>query len=109
MHRRDFPWRREGDPYRVLVTLVLLRKTTTRQVARVYDRFFSCYPSLESLACADLEELKCVLRPLGMYNTRAPVLVRLARVLLEEFGGVIPRDREVLIRLPGIRDYTANT
>ena len=37
-HRRDFPWRRERDPYRVLVTLVLLRKTT-RQVARVYDIF----------------------------------------------------------------------
>jgi len=55
---------------------------------------FCCYLRLENLACADLEELRSVLRPLGLYNTRAPILVRMARVLLERFSGVIPRDRE---------------
>ena len=38
-HRREFPWRHEKDPYRILITLILLRKTTARQVAKIYDKF----------------------------------------------------------------------
>lgn len=48
--RRDFPWRRTNDPYRILITEILLRKTTANQVNSIYHEFFREFPSIHHLA-----------------------------------------------------------
>jgi len=107
-NRRDFPWRRTADPYKILIAEMLLRKTTARQVSRVFDEFFAKFPNAEALAGARDEEVEEVIRPLGMQRRRAALLKKLASELLERHAGAVPASYEDLRRLPGVGPYAAN-
>lgn len=107
-HKYDFPWRSERDPYRILVAELMLRKTSAKQVARVYPVFAERYPTPQALHEADHRELIQLLRPLGIEYSRARLMKRLAEVLAERYGGRIPTERCELLKLPGVGDYTAN-
>jgi len=104
---RRFPWRSTRDPYVVLVSEIMLRKTTAQQVSALFEKFFSKYPSPESLAKAGVDELKEILKPLGMERIRAEQLKKLAKILVEEYGGQVPTAVKDLLRLPGVGRYTA--
>ena len=105
---RSFPWRDpERTPYEVVVAEILLQRTTAAGVARTYAGFLERYPSWEALAQAPLEGLENALRPLGLWRQKAVALQLLAQ-LIEERGGVVPRSRAELERLPGIGPYTAS-
>ncbi len=101
------PWRRAGDPWCVLIASLLLRKTTTKQVAEVYDKFIKTFPSPESLARAREEDVEELIRPLGMERERAKLLVRLARELVEKYRGRVPCEERELKQLPGVGDYAS--
>jgi len=103
---RDLPWRRAGDGWAVLAAAMLLRKTTTSQVVKVYGEFLRRYPTPAALASASVEELRELLKPLGIENQRAQLFKRLAEKLAE-LGGV-PCNRGALKRLPGMSDYVAS-
>jgi len=103
---RNLPWRSAGDGWAVLVAAMLLRKTTTSQVMKVYGEFLRRYPTPAALASASVEELREFLKPLGIENQRALLFKRLAEKLAE-LGGV-PCDRDALKRLPGVGDYAAS-
>jgi len=105
--RRDFPWRRTSDPYRVLVAEILLQRTKAEQVVPIYEEFLRRYPSLYELARAELEEIEETVRPLGLAK-RARLLKSLAEVLVTRFRGEVPRSAEALLELPGVGYYTAN-
>ncbi len=105
-HRRKFPFRRTADPYRILVSEVLLRRTTAKKVAEVYTPFFSLFPTPESLASASVLEIRKTIAPLGIYR-RAQELKALAKAVVTEFGGRVPLDYSDLLKMPGVGKYIA--
>jgi A/G-specific adenine glycosylase len=103
-HRRDLPWRRTGDPYKIWLSEVMLQQTRVETVLPFYNRFLEKFPTVEDLARADLEEVLTLWSGLGYYR-RARQLHAAARKVAE-MGG-FPSTPEGLRELPGIGDYTA--
>lgn len=103
---RDLPWRRTRDPYRVLVSEVMLQQTQVDRVIPKYEAFLAAFPTVEALAAAPTAEVIRLWAGLG-YNRRAVNLQRAARAVVEERGGLFPHEVEELLRLPGIGPYTA--
>lgn len=103
---RDLPWRRTRDPYRVLVSEIMLQQTQVDRVLPKYAAFLEEFPTLEALAAAPTAEVIRLWAGLG-YNRRAVNLQRAARTVLDEHGGAFPRSVAELNRLPGVGPYTA--
>jgi A/G-specific adenine glycosylase len=103
---RDLPWRRTRDPWQVLVSEVMLQQIQVKRAIPFYESFLARFPSPRALADAPLAEAIRVWGDLGRYK-RVVNLHRTARILIEEFGGEVPSDPEVLVKLPGIGPYTA--
>lgn len=106
-NQRDFPWRRTRDPYRILLSEMLLQRTRAAQVAGLYGELVRRYPSVRDLAGADPGELRRILSPLGLH-WRIPLIHETARRIVERHGGEIPADRGLLESLPGIGAYAAS-
>ncbi|MDJ1181801.1 hypothetical protein [Roseofilum casamattae] len=105
-HLRDFPWRRTRDPYHLFVAECLLQKTDATTVAPIYETFLTRYPTLETLAAANVEEVARLLQPLGLFF-RAERLCKSARIILNSDRGTIPNSEKGLLQLPGIGKYSA--
>lgn len=103
---RDLPWRRTRDPYRVLVSEVMLQQTQVSRVTAYYARFLARFPTLGALAVAHPAEVREAWAGLGYYR-RASNLHRLAQVVVGDHAGAVPGDPAVLRTLPGIGRYTA--
>ncbi len=104
--RRILPWREDATPYHVWVSEIMLQQTRVEAVKPYYDRFIKALPDIEHLARAEEEELLKLWEGLGYYN-RVRNLKKAAQVIMEEYGGVMPKEYEELIKLPGIGSYTA--
>jgi len=100
---RDLPWRHTTDPWRILVSEVMLQQTQAARVAPIYERFVERYPTPEALADAPLDEVLPLWHGLGY-----PVRVRRLR---EAAGSIAthgwPADRDGLMALPGVGPYTS--
>jgi A/G-specific adenine glycosylase len=107
-HRRDMPWRDTTDPYRILVSEIMLQQTQVSRVLDKYAQFIAAFPTLRSLSEARLSQILAVWQGLG-YNRRALFLQTLAKKIVALYGGEIPSDRAVLKTLPGIGDATAGS
>lgn len=105
-HRRDLPWRRNPDPYRVVVSEVMLQQTQVDRVVPFFEAFVERFPSFGALASAARSEVIRAWGGLG-YNRRAVYLHRLAQIVVSRYGGELPSDRAALLSLPGIGAYTA--
>ena len=105
-HGRDLPWRRTRDPYRVLVSEVMLQQTQVARVEAYYHRFLGVFPTVEALARARPARVREEWEGLGYYR-RAANLHRLARDVVRDHDGKIPDDIDMLRRLPGVGRYTA--
>jgi A/G-specific adenine glycosylase len=103
--RRDLPWRRDRDAYRIWVSEVMLQQTTVTAVIPYFERFLSQFPTLADLARASEQDVLRLWEGLGYYR-RARDLHRAARLLAEGHASAIPNDPEVLRRLPGFGRYT---
>ncbi len=103
---RDLPWRKRRNPYRVLVSEIMLQQTQVERVIRKYKEFLVAFPDFSSLAKAPRSKLLKVWSGMG-YNRRALALQELARKVADEHRGRLPSDREKLLALPGIGKYTA--
>ncbi len=104
--RHDLPWRKTRDPYRILVSEVMLQQTQVERVIPFYTRFVEQFPTVKQLADAPLSEVLRAWQGLG-YNRRAKMLHEAAKVVVREWGGVFPKSAEELDRLPGVGLYTA--
>jgi len=104
-HARDLPWRGESDPYRVLVSEVMLQQTRVETVKGYYDRWLERFPDVDSLADASEDDVLKAWEGLGYYR-RARNLHRAAAVVRER-GGSLPRAQAELRALPGVGEYTA--
>jgi A/G-specific adenine glycosylase len=103
---RRLPWRETSDPYRILVSELMLQQTQVATVLGYYDRWLAKFPTLATLAAADEQEVLRAWQGLGYYN-RARNLHRCARELIENGDGKLPENVVDLARLPGIGRYTA--
>ena len=103
---RDLPWRRTTDPYKILVSEVMLQQTQVDRVIPKYHEFLQQYPSVKDLALAKPDEVRKTWYPLG-YNIRPYRLHGIACETVERYGGTIPKDPDELQSLKGIGRYTA--
>lgn len=104
-HLRDFPWRHTREPYRLLISELMLRRTQARQVAPVYTEFCRRWPTLPDFLTADTGEILAVLRPLGLcWRIQNMLEVREALRRL----GELPSQYLELRSLPGVGDYVAS-
>jgi A/G-specific adenine glycosylase len=105
-HGRDLPWRHSRDPYAILVSEVMLQQTQVQRVAGRWERFVERFPTFEALAAAPLAEVVEEWQGLG-YNRRAANLRGIALRVVEDLGGRLPSDPDVLRTLPGLGPATA--
>ncbi len=105
-HQRDLPWRRDKEPYHVWVSEIMLQQTRVEAVRQKYIDFMQVLPSVKALAACGDDLLMKLWEGLGYYS-RARNLKRAAQVIMEEHGGVFPREYDAVRALPGIGDYTA--
>ncbi len=103
-HKRDLPWRRTQDPYRIWISEVMLQQTRVAAVIPYYERFLTLFPDASALASAAEQDLLAAWAGLGYYS-RARNLQKAARVIVELPG--FPADYFALRGLPGVGDYTA--
>ncbi len=105
-HRRDLPWRRTGDPYRIWLSEAMLQQTRVETVIPYYQRFLARFPDIEALADADEQDVLKAWEGLGYYS-RARNLKRAAEQVVAEHSGQLPSQAEDLDALPGIGPYTS--
>lgn len=103
---RDLPWRRTRDPYRVLVSEVMLQQTPVSRVREFYPRFLARFGSLGALARATPQAVREAWQGLGYY-ARARNLHELAKQVARRYDATLPEDPEELVKLPGVGRYTA--
>lgn len=103
---RVLPWRKERDPYRIWISEIMLQQTQVKTVLPYYDRWLQAFPTLETLAQADLQQVLKLWEGLGYYS-RARNLHRAAQQIIEEHQGIFPQQLEDLLSLPGIGRTTA--
>jgi A/G-specific adenine glycosylase len=101
-NRRDLPWRRTRDPYRIWVSEIMLQQTRAQAVIPYYEKFLERFPTAAVLACAAEQDVLACWSGLGYYS-RARNLQKAARLI----GGALPRDYQAIRQLPGVGDYTA--
>ncbi len=105
-NRRDLPWRRTTDPYRILVAEYLLQRTRVASGTPYYERFLERFPTVRDLAAASLDDVLAVWEGLGFYS-RARNLHAAARAIVDRHGGRLPKSFYDLVALPGMGPYTA--
>ncbi len=105
-HGRDLPWRRTRDSYKILVSEIMLQQTQAERVVPKYRSFLKKFPTVRTLAEAELGEVLREWQGLG-YNRRAVYLKRCAEQVVKEFSGQLPNDFKSLCTLPGIGPATA--
>ena len=105
-HGRNFPWRKTKDPYKILVSEIMLQQTQVTRVVDFYARFLKRFPTLQKLAESSLSAVLKEWQGLG-YNRRAKMFHEAARQIVKKHRGKVPRLYSELVALPGVGDYTA--
>jgi A/G-specific adenine glycosylase len=106
-HGRDFIWRRSRDSYEVLLAELLLHRTRADVVEPTFLRLRAAYPTPQRLSEANEDEIVELLRPLG-YSHRSRRLPSLGQALVKRHNGLVPKEKEALLALPGVGPYIAN-
>lgn len=106
-NKRDLPWRRTKDPYRIWLSEIMLQQTRVAQGLPYYLKFVEAYPTVQHLANAPEEEVLKLWQGLGYYS-RARNLLITAKYVANELDGAFPSTYEGLKKLKGIGDYTAS-
>jgi len=104
--KRNLPWRKDKDPYKIWVSEIMLQQTRVEAVKPYFEKWVERFPTLESLARAQEEEVIQYWQGLGYYS-RARNLLQGVREVAATYGGQVPSNRCEVIGLSGIGDYTA--
>ncbi len=105
-HKRELPWRKDRDPYRVWLSEIMLQQTRVAAVIEKYGQFLELFPTVEQLARASQPSVLAAWSGLGYYR-RARALHEAARSIVNEYGGRFPATSEEWRLLPGIGRYTS--
>ena len=106
VHKRELPWRDCGDPYKIWVSEVMSQQTRIEAMKPYYDNWMRLFPTLEELAKATEDEVVHAWQGLGYYS-RARNLRLGVKDVVENYGGIVPRDRKTMESLKGVGSYTA--
>ncbi len=106
VHHREMPWRGQADPYKIWISEVMLQQTQVVTVTDYYNRWMARFPTIQSLAEADLTDVLKLWEGLGYY-ARARNLHRGAQVIRDRHNGIIPDSESSLLKVPGIGTYIA--
>lgn len=104
--RHDLPWQSNPSPYRVWISEIMLQQTKVSTVIPYFKRFIKKFPNVLSLKNANIDEVLTLWAGLGYY-TRGRNLHRAAKIICDDFNGILPADRGALLTLPGIGRSTA--
>ena len=96
------------NDYELLISIVLSAQTTDKRVNMVTPILFSKYNNIDRLKEADLNDLEDILRPIGSQKKKAFYVKEISRILSDNYNGVVPIDRDLLIKLPGVGRKTCN-
>lgn len=105
-NKRDLPWRRTHDPYKIFVSEVMLQQTQVSRVLAGYCEFIEQYPTITDLSHASTADVLKRWKGMG-YNRRALYLKRAAESIIRDYGGIFPKSEKELVKLPGLGTYTA--
>lgn len=94
--------------YELLIAVVLSAQSTDKRVNSVTPIIFTKYDTLDKLKDADLHDLENIIRPVGSFRKKAFYVKEIARIITDEWNGVVPRDRGALINFPGVGRKTIN-
>lgn len=94
--------------YQLLVAVIMSAQTNDNQVNKITDELFVDYGTPEAMATLTLSELEEKIKTCGLYKNKAKNILAATQILLNEYGGVVPPDREKLMKLPGVGRKTAN-
>lgn len=97
-----------GDPWRLLVMGRLSAQCTDARVNIVCKELFRRFPDAVAMAAAELADVEELVRPCGLYHTKAQNLIDASKMLMEDFGGVMPSDMDDLLKFPGVGRKIAN-
>ena len=106
-NKRDLPWRKTRDPYKIWLSEIILQQTRIATGLPYYKRFIRKYPNVIALSQASEEDILKMWEGLGYYS-RARNLHKTSKIIVNEFDSIFPSNYETLIKLPGIGDYTAS-
>jgi endonuclease-3 len=97
-----------NNDYELLVAIILSAQCTDKRVNMVTPKLFEKYPDINTLACAEVDDVKEIIKSCNFFNNKAKNLVAMAKIVKEKHNGKIPRDHKELIKLPGVGNKTAN-
>lgn len=106
-NKRDLPWRKTRDPYKIWLSEIMLQQTRVAQGMPYYHKFLEAFPTVHHLALAPEEQVLKLWQGLGYYS-RARNLHATAKMVVEDFDGKFPETYEGLKALKGVGDYTAS-
>ena len=98
----------EGEPWKLLVMGRLSAQCTDARVNIVCRELFQVFPTAKALADGELSEIERIVRPCGLYRTKAESIKAACKMLVEDYGGVIPADMDELLKFPGVGRKIAN-
>ncbi|WP_083711297.1 A/G-specific adenine glycosylase [Domibacillus epiphyticus] len=105
IEKRDLPWRRERDPYKIWVSEIMLQQTRVDTVIPFFNRFMDQFPTIDSLASADEESVLKAWEGLGYYS-RIRNLQSAVKEVAENYDGIVPADKKEFLSLKGVGPYT---
>jgi A/G-specific adenine glycosylase len=105
---REMAWRNTTDPYLILVSEIMLQQTQVERVKIKFPEFIAAFPDFAALAAAPLDKVLSVWQGMG-YNRRAIALQKCAIRVMNEYGGILPADVDILTTFPGIGRATASS
>ncbi len=105
---RNLPWRKTRDPYKILVSEIMLQQTRVSQVLKIYPRFLKTFPDFKTLDKVPFRDILRVWKGLG-YNQRALALKKIAGIVVRKYGGKLPKTQPELLCFPGIGEATSQS
>lgn len=105
---RGLQMEEHGDPFKILIGTILSARSRDENTTKVVNRLFSVYGTPESLAKADIRDIKKIIHSIGFYNVKAARIKQVANEIVNRFGGKVPADIDQLLELPGVGRKTAN-
>jgi len=106
-NKRDFPWRLTEDPWKIMIAEILLQKTNAEKVVEVYEKLLAVAQNPQQILTHSASEIAQIIKPLGLENSKSRRIKVLSEILVKNFNGNVPVDKESLLKLPGVGAYTA--
>ena len=106
-NKRDFEWRKTDDPYKILISEILLHKTDSKKVEEIYQDVICKYPTIHHVFDTEIEHLEKGFKEIGLFY-RAKRLKKNAEIIISRYNNKIPDEKERLMQLNGIGNYISN-